>query len=315
MLYDILMLLAGVLLAWFGGEWFVEGGVGLAKWARWPSAVVGLTVAAFGTSSPELLVAIRSALDGVPEISLGDVLGSNVMNVSLVLAVVLVAAGLRTGENHGQRRDWTVAAALPIVIGILLMDGGYSRLDAIILLALFAAWLGMVLAHALGHAAREAEITRAEPHPPLKRTLVWLAGGLGMLIVAAHLVVTGGKGVAIALGWSNFIVGAVVVALATSTPELATTIISRIRGHHDVGLGNIVGSNIFNVCFITPVAALIQPYEVRFHEILPSLVCGVVTMLLIFPPRSGFLRRWHGICLLGVYVVYVVMTMKAGGEG
>lgn len=220
------MLLAGVVLAWFGGEFFVRGGVGLARWLRWPSAVIGVTVAAFGTSSPELLVAIHAALDGVPQISLGDVLGSNVVNVALVLAIVLALSGMKA-EDGGVRRDWLISLLVPGVVYALLMDGWFSRVDAAIMLGCFFAWLIVVIRHARRHAASAQQPT--EPVSASKTILATLLG-LGLLIVAAQLVVNGGKGVAQALGWSPFIVGAVVVAAATSTPELATTLIARARG-------------------------------------------------------------------------------------
>ncbi|HRH97634.1 MAG TPA: calcium/sodium antiporter [Prosthecobacter sp.] len=302
----LLMLIAGVVLAWFGGEIFVKGGVGIAHWAHWPKAVVGVTVAAFGTSAPEFMVAINAALDGVPNISLGDVLGSNVVNIALVLAIVLSISGMKA-EDDGVRRDWTVALLTPGMLYGLLRDGWFSRLDALILLGAFAVWLFVVIRHARAHARRQApHAQRVSPAKPAMH----LAAGLGLLIVAAQLVVTGGKGVALALGWSPFIVGAVVVAAATSTPELATTLISRVRGHHDVGLGNILGSNIFNMLFIASVAALIHPYPVNMAEIHPSLWFGVLTVLLILPAKCGSIRRWRGVLLLGLYLAYVLLTLN-----
>jgi cation:H+ antiporter len=312
MITSILLLLAGVALAVLGGSLFVKGSIGLAHWARWPTAVIGVTVAAFGTSSPELMVAIRAGLDGVPNISLGNVLGSNVINVGLVLGLVLALAGMRTGEDGGQRRDWAVAVLIPCLMALLLWDGWFSRMDALILLGGFIVWLILVLSHALGHAASAEEITRTQPRPTLLKVLLALVGGLAALIAASELVVSGGKGVAEALGWSPFIVGAVVVALATTTPELSITLISRYRGQHDIGLGNILGSNIFNACVVAAIAALIHPYAVNVREVLPSLAVGVATVLLIFPPRSGFLRRWHGFVLLGLYAVYLAMTLSTG---
>ena len=303
------MLAVGVVLAWFGGEFFVRGGVGLARWLRWPSAVIGVTVAAFGTSSPELLVAIHAALDGVPEISLGDVLGSNVVNVALVLAIVLAMSGMKT-EDGGVRRDWFVSLLVPGVVYALLFDGWFSRLDAGIMMVCFFVWLIIVIRHARRHA-----LTRTEPgeHVSLPKTIFALVAGLALLIGAAQFVVHGGKGVATAMGWSPFVVGAVVVAAATSTPELATTLIARMRGHHDVGLGNILGSNIFNVFFIASVAALIQPYAVKVPEILPSLAFGIVTTVLILLGSGGVLGRWRGFVLLALYALYVGMTLNAGG--
>jgi cation:H+ antiporter len=310
MTQSIFLLLAGVVLAILGGTLFVKGGVSLAHWARWPTAVIGVTVAAFGTSSPELMVAIQAARDGVPHLSLGNVLGSNVINVSLVLGLVLALKGMRTGEDGGQRRDWTAAVLIPCLMTLLLWDGWFSRGDALIMLGAFILWLVLVLKHALGHAAKEAEISRTQPQPSILKVTLALAAGLGLLIVASELVVNGGRGVATALGWSPFIVGAVVVALATTTPELSITLISSYRGHDAVGLGNILGSNLFNACVVTAVAALIQPFAVDIHELMPSLVVGLAAVFLIFPPRSGFLRHWHGYMLLTLYAIFIFLSLS-----
>lgn len=312
MTQSVLLLLAGVVLAWFGGTLFVDGAVSLARWARWPVAVIGVTVAAFGTSSPELMVAIQAASDGVPAISLGDVLGSNIVNIALILALVLSLSGMKA-EDDGVHRDWSWALAVPFIMAAVLWDGWFSRGDALILMGLFFFWLVIVVRHARRHAARNVEELIEAGRASLLKTVLLVLGGLAVLIGAAQFVVHGGQGVAQALGWSPFVVGAVVVAVATGTPELATTIISRMRGHHDVGLGNILGSNVFNVLFIAALAALIQPYPVKLPELVPSLVFGIVTTLMILPGKGGVLGRWRGFVLLGLYAVYVAMTMNAGG--
>jgi cation:H+ antiporter len=312
---SLLLLAAGVLLAWIGGMLFVDGSVGLAKWARWPTAVIGVTVAAFGTSSPELMVAVHAAMDGLPQISLGDVLGSNVVNIALILALVLSLSGMKA-EDDGVHRDWAWALAVPFLIGAVLWDGWFSRTDALILMGLFFLWLFFVVRHARGHAARqsavvEVELVRVSP----VKTVLQVVFGLGLLIGAAQFVVHGGQGVAAVLGWSPFIVGAVVVSVATGTPELATTVVARLRGHHDIGLGNILGSNVFNALFIASLAALIHPYPVKLPELAPSIVFGVITTLVILPGRGGALRRWRGLLLLVLYGVFVALTLKAGGAG
>jgi cation:H+ antiporter len=310
MIPSLVLLLIGVMLAWFGGSLFVDGAVGLARWARWPVAVIGVTVAAFGTSSPELMVAIRAALNGVPQLSLGDVLGSNVANIALVLALVLSLSGMKA-EDAGVRRDWVCALTVPFILGAVLWDGWFSRTDALVLLAAFAVWLTMVVRHARRHRARNLEeVIDAGRASPL-RVRVQVAVGLGLLLAAAQFVVHGGKGLALALGLSPFVVGAVVVALATGTPELATTIVARLRGHHDVGLGNILGSNVFNALVIAALAALIHPYAVNPPELLPSLLFGVVTTLLVLPGRRGVLGRWRGCALLAIHVLYLFMTLRA----
>lgn len=307
---SILLLLAGVVLAWFGGTLFVDGAVGLARWARWPVAVIGVTVAAFGTSSPELMVAIHAARDGVPEISLGDVLGSNVVNIALILALVLSLSGMKA-EDDGVRRDWSWALAVPFIMIAVLWDGWFSRVDAVILMAVFLLWLTLVVRHARRHAARNVEEIIEAGRASRTKIVLWVLAGLALLIVAAQFVVLGGKGVAEALGWSPFVVGAVVVAVATGTPELATTIIARLRGHHDVGLGNILGSNVFNALFIAAVAALIRPYAVKLPELVPSLVFGIVTTFMILPGKGGVLGRWRGFVLLALYAVYVAVTLSS----
>jgi cation:H+ antiporter len=247
-------------------------------------------VAAFGTSSPELLVAIHAALDGVPQISLGDVLGSNVVNISLVLAIVVALSGMKA-EDDGVRRDWAVAVLVPGVVYLLLMDGWFSRIDAAVMMLGFVLWLLAVIRHARRHAANtEAAV---EPVSPLKTGFA-IVMGLALLIVAAQLVVHGGKGVAECAGLEP---------------------VRRRRGgggrghehtgagHHAhrpharpsrCGLGNILGSNIFNVLFIAAVAAMIRPYAVKLPEMLPSLAFGVITMLLILPGKGGHLGRWRG---------------------
>jgi cation:H+ antiporter len=312
MTIPILLLLAGVILAWIGGMLFVDGSVGLARWARWPVAVIGVTVAAFGTSAPELMVAIQAAKDGVPQISLGDVLGSNVVNIALVLALVLSLSGMKA-DDAGVRRDWGWALAVPFIMAAVLWDGWFSRVDAVILMGIFFLWLTLVVRHARQHRARNKDEIVEAGRASLLKIVLLVVAGLALLIGAAQLVVNGGKGVALALGWSPFIVGAMVVAVATGTPELATTIIARIRGHHDVGLGNILGSNVFNALFIASLAALIHPYPVKLPELIPSLVFGIVTTLVILPGKGGSLGRWRGFVLLALYAGYVAMTLNAGG--
>ena len=309
MLTSLLLLLAGVVLAWLGGTLFVDGSVGLARWARWPTSVIGVTVAAFGTSSPELMVAIQAARDGLPQISLGDVLGSNVVNIALVLAIVLSLSGMKA-EDSGVRRDWAWALSVPFVLAVILWDGWFSRIDAMILMSLFALWLTLVVRHAMRHRASNAGaiLDSAPLSPP--RIALQVIFGLALLAGAAEFVVRGGKGVAEALGWSPFVVGAVIVAAATSTPELATTIVSRMRGHHDVGLGNILGSNVFNAFMIASVAALIQPYQVRPMEMMPSLLFGAFATLLILPSRNGHLGRWRGFVLLGLYIWFIFASLQ-----
>lgn len=229
-------------------------------------------------------------------------------------ALVISLSGLKA-EDDGVQRDWAWALAMPLLLGLVLWDGWFSRLDAVVLISLFILWLFVVIRHARRHAARNLEeIVEAGLVSP-RKTLLMVLGGLALLVTAAQLVVEGGKGVALALGWSPFIVGAVVVTMAKGALELATTIISRLHGQQDVGLGNILGSNVFNTLFIEALAALIQPYPVKVPDLMPSLVFGIVTTLMILPGKGGRLERWRGFVLLALYAAYLTLTLQRGGSG
>lgn len=313
MLLDVVELFAGVVLAWFGGEWFVRGSVSLATWARWPAAVVGATVAAFGTSSPELMVGVNAAVEKVPQLSFGDVLGSNVVNVGLVLGIALCTARMEVARGV-VRRDLMLVLFLPVLMALLLWDGFLSRVDATILLLIFGGWLVQLVRSARAYSATQKSVPVSEgPEEKLTKSLIHTLIGLVLLFGASYLVVEGGKGIAAALGWSEFVVGAVVVAIATSTPELATTLVARMRGHDDVSLGNILGSNIFNGCFIVGLVAMIRPFAVSIDEVLPSVIMGCATAVMLLPRRAQLLGRRRGVILLGLYAVYVIWTLLHPG--
>ena len=239
---SILLLLAGVVLAWFGGTLFVDGAVGLAKWARWPVAVIGVTVAAFGTSAPELMVAIHAAKDGVPQISLGDVLGSNVVNIALILALVLSCSGMKA-EDDGVRRDWSWALAVPFIMMAVLWDGWFSRMDAVILMGLFFFWLVIVVRHARRHRARNKDEIIEAGRTSLLKTVLLVLAGLAMLIGAAQFMVHGGQGVGLALGWSPFVAVSVGVGVGVSV-GVAVNVGVAVAVGSGVGDGVEVGSRV-----------------------------------------------------------------------
>ncbi len=300
-----LALLAGLVCAGLGGELFVRGAVGLAQWARIAPGIIGATVAAFATSSPELTVAVNSALAGEPEISLGDALGSNVVNVALILAVALVISGIQSPRDS-LKRDFPVALLSPLVLGVLFWDGTLTRLEGFLLLALFGGWLIAVL--------REARRQRSAAGPILGARRGWSALGSGalgllLLIAAGKLIVLGARGMAQAWGLDEFIIGSTVVAVGTSVPELATTLMAKLRKHDEVGLGTILGSNIFNGLFIIAVAAILHPITVGARELLVALSCGVVAVLFSYPPRSGFITRRRGVLLLLLYALYLALIL------
>ncbi len=307
---DLVSLGSGVLAAGVGGELFVRGSVGLAHWARLSPGIVGATVAAFATSSPELSVATMAALEGKPQIALGDALGSNVVNVALILGFTLAISGQRMPAESA-RRDLPVALASPLLTGLLLLDGTLSRLDGALLLGAFLLWLTCVVL-AVRRQRSVAEVLRRERRgwPAVLSCVV----GLGLLLVAGRLVVLGARGLAQSFGIDAFLVGATLVAIGTSMPELATSLVAKLRGHDEVGLGTILGSNIFNGLWVVGVAATIAPITVPVQEVQLVLGFGIAALvLLVLPERSDVLQRWRGFLLLTVYGVYVLTIVRGRG--
>lgn len=303
---DFITLLGGILCASIGGELFVRGVVGIARWARISAGIIGATFAAFATSSPELSVSVTSALAGTPQIALGDALGSNVVNIGLILGIALIFGPLHSPRDT-LKRDFPVALLVPILLGILAYDGTLSRMDGAILMGLFLAWVTVMIAEVRRQRNAAAEVLGEPKHG---RALAESAAGLVFLIVSGMLIVSGAKGIATAYGIDPFIIGATLVAIGTSAPELAITIISRLRGHDEVGLGTILGSNIFNGLFIVGIASLIAPIPVTWQEVSVGLVIGFLTTLCTFPLRGNLVERRRGILLLALYAVYIAALVQ-----
>ncbi len=306
---DLLVLLLGLVFAGGGGELFVRGAVGGATAVRVPPGIVGATVAAFATSSPELSVAISSGLDGRSELALGDALGSNVANIGLVLGIALLIGPIRIGGGV-IRRDIAAALAIPIVTLALILDGTVSRADAAVLLVLFAVWLAASFEVARRERSAAQEVLGQHN---VRRALLEGLAGLVLLILAGRLIVSGAKGIGADLGLEPFVVGVVFVAIGTSIPELATAVISRVRGHDEVGLGTILGSNVFNGAFIVPIAALLSPMTVDWNEIAVSLVFGILLVALVIPWHGSMLGRGRGGVLLLGYALSVIVLLATHG--
>lgn len=297
---------AGIICAGIGGELFVRGSVGLAQWMRIPAGLIGATVAAFATSSPELSVAISAGIAGEPQIALGDSLGSNVVNVALILGTALAISAIRTPRSS-LNRDFPVALLVPIATGLMLIDGVLSRLDGGLLLTAFAAWLAATIV--------EARNQRSAVAPVLAAVNRWsIVGscllGLALLIAAGKLIVIGAQSIAAAYGVSQFIIGATVVAVGTSVPELATAVVAKLKGHDEVGLGTILGSNIFNGLFIVGLVAVIHPIRVAWQSVAVALAAGVVALISSFPPRDGLIVRRRGALLIALYCIYLATVLQ-----
>jgi cation:H+ antiporter len=310
MIHYYAFLILGVACAGIGGELFVRGAVGLARWTRVAAGIIGATVAAFATSSPELSVSISSAIVGKPQIALGDALGSNVVNVALILGTALAISGIQS-PRAGVKRDFPVALLVPIITGVLCLDGEISRFDGALMLSAFLAWLTATIIEARKQRSAAEEVLGAQR---LWAAIAYCAVGLLFLVGAGRFIVNGARGIAAGFGIGEFVIGATVVAVGTSVPELATTIISKLRGHDEVGLGTILGSNIFNGLFIVAIAACIHPIAVPWREVFTALVFGVIAVACCYPPRGGFIERRRGMLLLALYGIYLATLLQAAGR-
>ena len=301
---DLLAVVAAIPVAALGGATFLKGVLGVADGLRLPKMLVATTLAAFATSSPEMAVSSLSAAFGEPGIGLGDALGSNVVNLGLILGMALFFGPL-AARLHECKRDYVLALVVPALTLLLAADSELSRGDGGLLIALFVLWMTLVVRQAITH-RRTAPVTADRPAAAVRATLFLLVG-LAVLIGAGRLFVTGASGLASAMGVHPYVIGATLVALGTSLPELVTVVLSRLRGHDDVGLGTLLGSNLFNGLAVVGTAATIQPIRAPLGELAVAATFGMVTVLLVLP-RGSMISRARGIVLLAAYASFVCIT-------
>ncbi|MBK6638283.1 MAG: calcium/sodium antiporter [Rhodocyclaceae bacterium] len=304
---DLALILAAVVLAAVGGEAFLKSILGVALHLRVPKMVVATTLAAFATSSPELTVSSVAALAGQPEIGLGDALGSNVVNIALIFGMALLYGAVQTTRaDFG--RDYYLALGAPLLTFVFVLDGRIVRSEALALLAIFVVWLAWTLRCALRQ--RDAAVDIDVGELPPGKSVVFGILGLGALIAAGRLFVSGATGIAAMFAVDTYVIGVVLVAIGTSLPELVTVILSRLRGHDDVGVGTLIGSNLFNGLAIVGVAAAIHPIVAPPEEVALTLAAGIVALLLLLPNRSGQIVRSRGALLLLVYAGFIWATLS-----
>jgi cation:H+ antiporter len=318
-------LIGGGVLLYFGAEWFVGGASALALALRVPQLLVGLTVVAYGTSAPEIIVGVQAAGAGHGEVALGNVIGSNVANVGLILGVVALIEPPRVDATL-RRRELPVLLVSTAALPLLLLDGRVSLWEACALLGVAVGYTGWMVGAARGAAAlaaakadarTAAEIADAAGAPqPMGglRAAATAAVGLLVLLVGGHLFVDGAVSVARAVGMSDRVVGLTVVAVGTSLPELVTSVIAARRGHSDLAVGNVVGSNIFNVFLCLGAAALAGPVAASFVTLGVDLAALVImtSFAAAFIRSERVVSRREGAIVLALYVTFVVITVLRG---
>ncbi|HSK93760.1 MAG TPA: calcium/sodium antiporter [Candidatus Angelobacter sp.] len=323
---SVLLIIGGLVLLVAGGEAVVRGASVIAAGIRIPPVVIGLTVVAFGTSTPELAVALGAALRGEPDFVVGNVLGSNIYNVLLVLGASAIIVPLVV---HRRIVRWDVP--LMIVVSLvflgLSLDGELSRTDALVLIAMLVGYLGFAVVEARRERADDTDVDdfvreyheRGLTGRAFALHLGFLAGGIALLVIGADVLVNGAVDIAETLGFDRLVIGLTVVALGTSAPELATSIIAAFRGERDIAVGNIVGSNILNILAVVGLTGLIAPdgvavaaAAIRFD--FPVMLAVAIACLPVFF-TGHVIQRWEGVVFLGYAVAYTLyLVLDAVGH-
>lgn len=316
--YDLLLVAAGLALLFVGGEGLVRGAVAIAERFGISKLLIGLVIVGFGTSTPELLVSVNAALDGAPEIALGNVVGSNIANILLIIGIAAAITPV-TGWDRGALREAFVATLVALATLALVQADVITRLHGTVMLTVLAAYLAS--AYWLERRNRQSQTFAPEveafedsPMPRPWQAPLFVVAGIAALVFGADLLVQGSVSIARAFGVSDAVIGLSLVAIGTSLPELATAVVAAIRRQSDVVLGNVIGSNIFNILAILGITVVIQPMDVaaRFREIdAPIMVAASLLLLgLLFATRN--IGRIWGVLMLTAYAAYMVFLFSTG---
>lgn len=318
MLQDLFLVAAGLVLLFLGGEGLVRGSIAIAERLGISKLLIGLVIVGFGTSTPELLVSVNAALEGAPEIALGNVVGSNIANVLLIVGLAAVITPI-LGWERAAVREALVATLVTLAAFALVQGEIITRIEGIAMLMVFAGYLfSSYWPERRDRAAKTIQPeTEALAEIPLPRP--WLApalalGGIAALVFGADLLVDGAVNIARDFGVPDAVIGLSLVAVGTSLPELATAIVAAIRRHSDVALGNVIGSNIFNILAILGVTVVIQPIQVsaRFREIDTPVMLGAALLLLALLFASKGIGRGWGALMLVLYMGYMAFLFLSG---
>jgi cation:H+ antiporter len=312
-LSDIGAIVAGLTLLIWGADRFVHGASAIASNLGVAPLMIGLTVVAFATSAPEILVAVIAAIRGEPGLAFGNAIGSNIVNIGLVLGITAVVRPIPL-ESATLRREMPALLAVSLLTVSLFLDTRLSRPDGIVMLTglvIVMIWLARLGLRSSANDPIKMDYEAEIPNNvSMKAASIWLAIGLGTLLIGAHWLVNGSIGVAQSLGVSEIVIGITIVAFGTSLPELAVSLVSALKGEYGLAIGNIVGSNIFNLLAVIGVAATIQPAAVAPSVLSLHIFVMVAFTLVLFAMTYDYdgkakLSRLEGIALLIAYFAYV----------
>ncbi len=314
MILYLLGIIVGFIILVWSADKFVDGAASTAKHLGMPTLLIGIIIVGFGTSAPEMVVSAIAAMEGNTGLALGNAIGSNIVNIALILGITAIIAPITVNSNI-VKKEIPLLLLIVLACGYLLLDNKLTLTEGILLLVGFFALVGWSIFAAIKNKGDALESDMEEElieHPmSLKVGIIWLIIGLTLLIASSRLLVWGAVGVAHEFGVSDLIIGLTIVALGTSLPELAASIIAARKGEHDIAIGNIVGSNMFNILAVIGIATVIAPMSNIPFEVLQRdwVVMLLVTVALLvmsyaFRAKNGVITRTEGTILVLCYVAY-----------
>ncbi|MBN2664503.1 MAG: calcium/sodium antiporter [Bacteroidales bacterium] len=309
MLIVLLKILGGIILLVLGGKYLVKGGVELTKYFNISKLVVGMTVVALGTSAPELLVSVQAALKDAAAISIGNVIGSNIANVALVLAATIIILPM-TVKKQTIKLDWPIMAVAFIMLFVFMLDGQLTRLEGLIFIASLIAYIIIEIRYSLKeNKDTEPSEEKKEYSIPIA-LLVIIISSVG-LAYGANILVDGASELARLLEISERVISISIVAVGTSLPELTASIVAALKKETDISVGNIIGSNILNIFAILGATAIISPISFNQSDFFLDLIwmsaIAVFLFISFLPYNKRFIHRFKGVILLSVYVIYMIL--------
>ncbi|MBE2893994.1 calcium/sodium antiporter [Spirabiliibacterium falconis] len=318
LIFAILAIIIGLAVLVWSADRFVEGSSAVANHFGMPKILIGMLIIGFGTSAPEIVVSVTSAIEGTPGIALGNAYGSNIANLALILGVTAIISPILVAPATLRKELPLLLLVTLISIG-LLYDGNVSRFDGIMLLLLFVAFMAWSIYQGLRAKYLPQDEITIDPSLSLGKALLLLCVGLLLLVASSQLLVWGAVYIAQALGVSDLIIGLTVIAIGTSLPELASSISAARQQQHDLALGNVIGSNMFNTLAVVGLAGTIKPMHAGFDVVYRDMPVMLLLTLLLFVigyryrAPSGHIHRWAGVLLLLCYIAYngyIFLTLR-----
>lgn len=318
MLYAFLAIVGGLALLLWSADRFVEGSAVTARHLGMPPLLIGMVVVGFGTSAPEMVVSTLAALQDNPGIALGNAYGSNITNIALILGLTALLSPIAV---HSQvlRKELPVLTAVTALAAWQVHDAALTRVDALVLLGVFAALMGWTIYQGMKKPAdtlgAEIEAELVQHDMPIARAVLWLVIGLLLLIASSRILVWGAIEIAQGFGISDLVIGLTVIAVGTSLPELASSLIAARKGEHDIALGNILGSNLFNTLAVVGIAGVIAPMQVAREVFTRDMLVMSLLTVSLFIIGYGFrgpgrINRVEGALLLAAFIAYTLYLVS-----